>query len=137
MSPAPLSRVLHPLFLPCWLLLHHAVQALPVHRLINYVLACLHQPSCLLLWGQVNYYLLPQERKKDTFCCLAESRLDQLARCTANFHCCFEAQKYFENNRAFSPVSKSHLSQHEKVLAWKNSNAMKFSFPECLGYLLD
>lgn len=34
-------------------------------RLINYVLACLHQPSCLLLCGQVNYYLLPQERKKE------------------------------------------------------------------------
>lgn len=111
-----------------------ADQALPKYFLIYKVLAYLHQPSSLLVHCPAP---LSAAGKKDASCCLVDSRLDQLARCTANFHCCFEAEEYFEKNRAFSLVSKSHLSKGEKVLAWKNSNAMKVSFPECLGYLLD
>lgn len=78
--------------------------ALLKYLLINKVLAYLHQPSSLLVHCTA---LLGAAGKKD---CLVDSRLDQLARCTANFHCCFEAEKYFEKNRAFSLVSKSHLS---------------------------
>lgn len=111
-----------------------ADQALLKYLLINKVLAYLHHPSSLLVHCTAP---LGAAGKKDVSCCLVDARLDQLARCTANFHCCFEAEKYFEKNRAFSLVSKSHLSWDEKVLAWKNSNAMKVSFPECLGYLLD